>query len=175
MNTRFSPALVAGFAAAVLSTIPFMSFMSCCLIIPGASILALSFHFKIVGLYRIKTKEAIIIGLTTGMFAALFMTAFDFLITYLTKTNNFSQSFTEAEKMFRSLLLDNKSMTPAEFDMAMSPLRKMVYDINTTGLSAFYTATIFLQNLFGNSLFGSLGGIIGASLFKKKINNINNQ
>ncbi len=163
MKNNISPALVAGFGAAVLSTIPYVRSFTCCLLVPAAVFLALFFHFKLVGFYTIRFDRAILLGILTGIFAALFGTVFDSLITYLTRSNDFLMVSGEVEKMLRSYFVGS------ELEQSITLIRRIATEINTKGFSPMYTFMLFIGNLFSNIVMGALGGILAAVYFHKRL------
>lgn len=85
---RILPALVCGFGAGVLNTVPFVKNFSCCLIIPVAAIAALILDQRANGVKeQINSGKAVQLGLLTGMFSAIFGTIFEVLIVLVTKNS----------------------------------------------------------------------------------------
>ncbi|MGQ9644733.1 MAG: hypothetical protein ACUVT3_12820, partial [Ignavibacterium sp.] len=75
---KYLPTFITGFAASVLSIVPGIKSFSCCLIVPGAAILALILDQKVnKSSERIRINKAIMFGLMTGLFATFFITALD--------------------------------------------------------------------------------------------------
>ena len=106
ISYKYLPALVCGFGAAVLSTIPGIKAIGCCIIVPAAAWLSLFLDHRInKAVPPISVKKAIILGITTGLFAAFFSTFFDVLITLITHTNEFVQTLPQTEIAMRSFNL----------------------------------------------------------------------
>ena len=139
MNNKISPAIVCGFAAAVLSTIPGFKNLSCCLIIPLAAYAALFINQKINGLHKVITPEALYYGFFTGLSAALFSTVFEILITTLTKSNDLVLALPELEKTIKSM---NLQQTGAE---SLKLLKVMINEITTNGFSPLFAAFFIIR------------------------------
>lgn len=164
MNKKtISPSLVAGFATAVLLTIPGLKSFGCCLILPLAAAAAVYLEARFENFaHQITTKRALLIGVTTGLFAALFSTSFDVLISYLVRTNEIIEALPQLELMLSSFVSGEiKNET-------MNMLRKIEQEITSTGFSPLYTFFVLINNLIINSIFGLLGGLLGASYINKK-------
>ncbi len=160
---KFLPPLVCGFGAAVLTTVPGIKNLACCLVIPLAAVLSIFLDHKINRtILPINPKSAIWFGIATGIFAALFSTFFDLLITYITHTNDFVQALPQTEIILRHYKLD------LLLDQTLIMLRQMSSDITTKGFSAFYTLGILLSNFVINTIFGLLGGLLGMTFINKR-------
>ena len=162
---RIFPALVCGFGAAVLNTVPGIKNLGCCLIVPLAAVFALFLDHKInKTLFPIDFKNAVFFGILTGIFATFFTTFFDVLITFITKSNDFVEALPQTETLLRQYKLGNL------LDQTMVILQQMVTDIKTTGFSLLYTIGIFSSTLIVNIIFGLLGGLLGMAYLNKKAN-----
>ncbi|MCH7972774.1 MAG: hypothetical protein IH949_02590 [Bacteroidetes bacterium] len=162
-SNKYLPILVCGFGAAVLTTVPYIKSFSCCLIIPGASFAALYLNLRVNNLsLPITTKSAIVYGLLTGVVAALFSSAFEVLITYITHSNDFVATLPQTESAMRSLNLGSL------LDQTMGLLNKMSNEIVTNGFSLLYTIAIIFSNIIIDSVFGIIGGIIGMVVINKR-------
>lgn len=157
------PSLVSGFTAFVLTTIPFLKSLACCLIVPGAAVLALFLDQKINhNLEKITIKKALFFGFLTGLFATFFITSFDLLMTFITKTNDLIYSLPQTEVMMRQW-----NLGPL-FDESLNLIKQMAADIQTTGFSLLYAIMIFFSNFISNSIFGMIGGTLGMALLNRK-------
>ncbi len=166
MNThKFMPPLVCGFGAAVLSTIPGIKSLGCCLVIPIAAWLSLILNEKINKIRPpVSLQNAFFFGLATGLFAAIFSTGFEILITSIMHTNDFVQSLPQTESLIRGWNLGEL------WTQTSALLHKMSLDIQTSGFSLLYTFVILISNIFIDSLFGMIGGLIGMSVQNKRKN-----
>jgi hypothetical protein len=162
MNNKLSPAVVCGFAAAVLTTIPSFKQFACCLIIPFAVYFSLIVNQKIAGLHKVNSSEAVSNGLLTGLFAALFGTLFEVLITYILKTNEVISGYAELEKWLRTF-------PPSELiTLLINNTHDIVYDITTKGFSLYFSFSLLLSNLLINTTFGLIGGLVSMSILNKR-------
>ena len=111
-------------------------------------------------------KKAVKFGLITGLYAALFGSVFDIIITLITKQNDVIAMFPELQRMINSF--------PITADLKNEVLRlfqNVRSEILAYGFSPFYTASVILNNLIVNTIFGIVGGLIGAQIINRKINN----
>ena len=160
---KYLPSIVTGFGAAVLSTIPGIKNLNCCLIIPAAAFLSIYLYNKSTGNDSpIKLNKALSYGLITGLIAALFSSLFDILITFITHSNDLVVSLEQTEDMMRELNLGSL------MDASMEIMSTMVKEIETTGFSALYTVMIIISNFFIFSIFGMLGGLLGMAVLNKR-------
>jgi hypothetical protein len=160
---KYLPSIVTGFGAAVLSTIPGIKNLNCCLIIPAAAFLSLYLYHKSTGNDSpIKLNKALSYGLITGLIAALFSSLFDILITFITHSNDLVVGLEQTEEMMNELKLG------ALMDASMEIMRTMVNEIEVTGFSALYTVMITISNFFIFSIFGMLGGLLGMAVLNKR-------
>ena len=160
---KYLPSIVTGFGAAVLSTIPGIKNLNCCLIIPAAAFLSLYLYHKSTGDDSpIKLNKALSYGLITGLIAALFSSLFDILITFITHSNDLVAGLEQTEDMMHELKLG------ALMDASMEIMRTMVNEIEATGFSALYTVMITISNFFIFSIFGMLGGLLGMAVLNKR-------
>jgi len=160
---KYLPSIVTGFGAAVLSTIPGIKNLNCCLIIPAAAFLSIYLYNKSTGNDSpIKLNKALSYGLITGLIAALFSSLFDILITYITNSNDLVVGLEQTEEMMRELKLG------ALMDASLEIMRTMVKEIESTGFSALYTVMITISNFFIFSFFGMLGGLLGMAVLNKR-------
>ncbi len=160
---KYLPSIITGFGAAVLSTIPGIKNLNCCLIIPVAALLSLYIYNKSSGNDSpIKLNKALSYGLITGLIAALFSSLFDILITFITHSNDLVVGLEQTEEMMHELNFG------ALMDASMEIMRTMVKEIEATGFSALYTVMITISNFFIFSVFGMLGGLLGMAVLNKK-------
>ncbi len=157
------PSLVSGFGASVLTIVPLLKGLSCCLLIPGAAILALYLDRKVNrNPDKIKIQKAIYFGFLTGLFATFFITSFDLLITFITKSNDLIESLPQTE-----VLLRQWNFGPM-MDDSINLIKQMAVDIELTGFSTLYAVMIFSSYLISNTIFGMLGGILGMAILNRK-------
>jgi hypothetical protein len=162
-SSKYLPALVCGFAAAVLMIIPEIKNFGCCLILPAAAAFSLFLNKKINSVRgAISTSDAFFYGIFTGVFSALFLTGFDLLITYFAKTNDLVESLPDSKTMLRDL-----NLGPI-MENAIAMMENMAKDIKLNGFSALYSIMILISNLVINTIFGMIGGLIGMKYLNKR-------
>ena len=162
---KYLSAFVCGFGAGVLTIVPVAKSFSCCLLIPIASYLALLLDRKanpIDG--KILFKKAIVLGLLTGLYAALFGTVFDIIITFITKNNDLVAGFPELQKMIMDFPVSEEVR-----NQVMDLLSSVINQISETGFSLIYFITILLNNLIVYTIFGMIGGLVGAQIINSRI------
>jgi len=163
INRKYIPSFVTGFGAAVLSTIPGIKSLNCCMIVPAAAFLSLYLYIKTTGdKSPINLNKAFGFGLLTGLIAALFTTFFDLLITYITHSNDFVATLPQSRELMNEFNLGRLMDAYSEL------MEGMVKDISETGFSALYTVMISISNFIILSIFGMLGGLLGMSILNKR-------
>lgn len=160
---KYLPSLVCGFSAAVISTIPGIKSIGCCLIVPAAAWFSLVLNHKInKALPPVTPQDAFFFGILTGVFAAIFSTGFDILITFIMHTNDFVQSLPQTETIVRQWNLGDI------WNRTQLLLKKMSADIQSNGFSLLYTIAILFSNLIIDMVFGTIGGLLGMMIQNKK-------
>jgi hypothetical protein len=164
MNSKkYIPSIITGFGAAVLSTIPEIRSLICCLIVPGAAFFALYLYNKTMGNNQpIKLNRAISYGLITGLVAAFFTSIFDIIITFLTHSNELVTGLSQTEDFMRQFKLG------PFMDASMKLMEEMVKEIKSTGFSALYAVMITISNFFVFSIFGILGALVGMAILNRR-------
>lgn len=163
IKNRYFPALVTGFAVGVLTTIPVIKSFACCMLVPAAGAASVFIDQKLNNFaYRITTKDAALFGLTAGIFAAIFTTGFEALITYIVGYNDLVLALPQMEQMISEFGLGGA------MDEGIMILRQMAEDIENKGFSLFYTLYILASNLMIDAVFGILGGIFGMAVFNRR-------
>lgn len=163
MNKKYLSALVCGFGAAVLTTIPGVQTIACCLLVPIASVISIFLYKKSQqDLLKIQTGTGIFLGLLTAVFAALFASGFEIIITYITRTSDLVTSMPQAEKVVKDM-----NLGPAA-EESMKVLKQMISEIQSKGFSFLYAFLITTTNLITYSIFGMLGGLIGTAVINKR-------
>ncbi len=161
------PSLVAGFGAGVLQVVPVIKSFSCLIILPLAAILALILYQKSNKIITpINTKTAVVIGLMTGVFAALFGTFFEIVITFITKTNDLIYVVNDLYSF-----IDEFPVDEAVKSQVIALTESVVHSIQTTGFSFLYSFSVLVNNLIINPIFGMIGALIGLKFVNSKIQN----
>jgi hypothetical protein len=166
MKNKYLPSLVTGFGAAVLVSIPLVKHVGCCVIVPFAAVYALILDVKLnKAELPIKGKEAVLFGLMTGLWAAVFSALFETIITMFAHSNDFVQQLPDVEHVLRNQL-------PISFrpmmEQAIVIYRSMAQDIKTTGYSSIYTFAILFTNIIVDVIFGIIGGFVGMNYLNKR-------
>lgn len=164
---KYLAAVICGFGAGVLQIVPLVKNFSCCMILPLAAFISLLLDQRSTRNFeKIPMKKALLFGLFTGLFAALFGSTFELLITFITKHNDVIASFTELQRVVQDLPLSNEIKN--EIQNIFQSIRE---DILKNGFSLLYTFSIVVNNFLVNSIFGSVGGLMGAQIINSRINN----
>ena len=161
---KILPALVPGFAAGVLAVVPIAKNFGCCLIIPAAAVAAVFLEQASKGSRgEVEMSRALVLGLLTGIFAALFGSAFDVFVTLVTKNNELVSAYGELQKVLSGMPLSD------DVKQQVSDLfAGMIKEIQTTGFSFIYAISMFVNNMISNVIFGLIGGLIGAKIFNSR-------
>lgn len=162
---KYISAFVSGFGAGVLQIVPVAKSFGCCLIVPIASYIAIILDRRATGNNGMMAlKQGLIFGLVTGIYAALFGSFFDLLITFITHSNDFISVLSELQKVINNFPLDDK-VKQEVFNM----ISNVAYDIQKYGFSLLYSLSVIFNNFIINPIFGMLGGLISAQIINSKI------
>jgi hypothetical protein len=163
-NKKYIAPLITGFAAGVLSVVPVLKSLGCCLMLPLAAYFSIYLDIKANGNHlNLTIQKGIVFGLITGLTAAITGTFFDFAITFITHQNDIITSFAQLQAALNSFPIDEKTKVEV-----IAILTRVVENIRVNGFSAFYTLSLFFSSLFTDIIFGMLGGIIGVQILKRK-------
>lgn len=167
---KYLAALICGFGAGVLQIVPFVKSFSCCMILPFAAFISLLLDQRAARNFeKIPMKKALLFGLFTGLFAALFGSVFELLITFITKNNDVIASFTDLQRIVQNLPLSEEIKKEV-----LSIFQSVREDILKNGFSILYTFSVILNNFIVNSIFGSVGGLVGAQIINSRLSNQSN-
>jgi hypothetical protein len=159
----YLPPLVAGFGAAVLTTVPGIREFGCCLIVPLAVFTALLLYKKALnGNTIISVKTSLFLGFLTGLFAALFSTFFDTIITFFTHSNDFVRTLPQTQEVLDSFNLGEAAKQTIDL------MKGMADQITTNGFSLLYIIFILMSNLIVDSVFGLIGGLLGRIIINRR-------
>jgi hypothetical protein len=160
---KYLPTLVCGFGAAVLSTVPGIKNFSCCLLVPAAAAFSIMLDKKIThSNKKISLGKSLGFGFLTGIFSTVFITAFEMLITFLAKSNDFIESLPQTEMIMRQW-----NLGPL-VDDSLKLIKSVAKEIEKNGFSFIYLLMILSSNFIVNSIFGMIGGALGMSLANPK-------
>ncbi len=159
----YLPPLVAGFGAAVLTTVPGVREFGCCLIVPLAVFTALLLYRKTLNRdTNISVNTGLFLGFLTGLFAALFSTFFDIIITFFTHSNDFVRTLPQTQEVLDSFNLGEAAK------QTIVLMKGMADQIISTGFSLLYTIFILMSNLIVDSVFGLIGGLLGRIIVNRR-------
>lgn len=164
---KYLSPFVCGFGAGVLQIVPIAKTFSCCFIMPLAAFLSLILDQKAnKNFKKITMRKALIFGLMTGLYAALFGSLLDIIITLITKHNDIVAMFPELQRMITAFPLDEEMKK-----QVLNWFQNMRNDILQFGFSPLYTLSVIVNNLIINSIFGIVGGLIGAQIINRRNQN----
>ncbi len=162
-SKAYLPSLVAGFGAAVLTTVPGVREFGCCLIVPLAVITAMLLYKKTLDEdTNIPVSRGLLIGFLTGLFAALFSTFFDVIVTLFTHTNDFVETLPQTKEVLDSFNFGEAAKQTLDL------MKGMAEQITSTGFSLLYTIFILISNLIVDSIFGLLAGLLGRIIVNRR-------
>lgn len=169
MKSKLIAPLVCAFGASVLTIVPGLKEIGCCLIIPAAAGLSLFLFQKSIGSKELITaKQAVLLGFLTGFFYAIFATGFEIFLTALFYTNDFVKSLPQVENSLRNFIPHD--LTEEVFKI----YKKMANDIITSGFSLVYAIYFFLATSITSLIFGIIGGLAGMAFINKRRKDIIN-
>jgi hypothetical protein len=161
---KYLPAFVCGFGAGVLQIVPFLRSFSCCFIIPLAAFLSLVLNQRATNSReKITSKKALMFGIVTGLYAAMFGSFFELFITLITKHNDIISTFPELQRMIDGFPVSQEIKTEV-----LNLFQNVRQEILTNGFSLLYTFSIFINNFVINTIFGAIGGLVGAQIMNNK-------
>ena len=167
---KYISALVCGFGAGVLQIVPFLRSFSCCFIIPLAAFISLMLDQRATNSKeKISAKKAIMFGIVTGLYAAIFGSFFELFITLVTKHNDIISTFPELQRM-----IEGFPVTPEIKTEVLNLFQNVREEILTKGFSLLYTFSVLINNFIVNTIFGAVGGLVGAQIINNRINNPSN-
>lgn len=155
--SKIQPALIGGAAAGVASAIPIVNFFNCacCALVIGGGVLAAALYLKEAPpTDTAPMGDGAIVGLLAGVIASFITTLVNIPIQLVTSQMGLSPDISDLEEAFAGA-----DLPPEALDFIASML--------SGGLSIGVILFGFIINLFFFSIFGTLGGVIGAAIFKK--------
>jgi len=161
--SKFAPVLISSVIMLILSLFPILNLINliCCagIILGGAAgTYYYSKQLEKTGLI-VQSKDGMMIGLLSGIIAAILYVIFSTLIVMLSKQN--------PVEMLYKLTDQYGFQIPPESEKIL----KQVYDeYNKNGFSFLIIGAELLTRIVSNCIFGPLGGIIAASLINKRRN-----
>jgi len=151
------------FGALVMTTISFVPLVNliCCMgILLGGYAAVSSYGKKQTDPdYRIKNKDGILLGLFSGLLAAVIVTGINLLLSLLSKENPFTDMMPQIEKYINTIPPELKNQ-----------FQKLTDEFDKFGFSPTLTIITLISNLIIYPLFGAIGGLFGVILNKKNKN-----
>ncbi len=133
------------------------------MLVPGAAVFSILLDKKINRTNdKINIGKAIGFGFLTGFVATIFITTFEMLLTYVTKSNDFIQSIPQSEMVMRQWDLGSV------VDDSLKLIKSVAKEIEKSGFSFIYLLMILSSNFIINSIFGMIGGALGMNLATRK-------
>ena len=167
---KYLSAFVSGFGAGVMQVVPVAKSFACCLIIPVAAYFSLTLDQKANKTLNIpmKVSRAALLGVLTGVYAAIFGSFFDIFITLITKNNDIIAVYPEFQNT-----INNFPITDQLKNEVLTLYENVITQIKENGFSLLYSFSIIFNNLLINSIFGLIGGLIGVQFINSRINKNN--
>lgn len=156
---KFLPALVAGFSLAVLSVVPIIQLATCCLLAPLAGIFGVNLYYlqmKKDPEFRIEKSDGFQIGLLIGVISGFFESIFQTLLIFVSKDN----------PVHDSIILMQQYLPNINIPEIINEISK---EIDEKRFSALLTFTLFFNASVVNSIFATIGALLGISNIKKRI------
>ncbi|MBU2444270.1 MAG: hypothetical protein KJ666_01685 [Bacteroidetes bacterium] len=159
-NKRILPALVCGFGVAVISIVPVVQAMNCCVFVPLAGGLGVYLVFKQSRSdegFKLKSSEAMIMGLLIGLVSGFFDAIFQSILIAVSKTNPIDDAIFIIKEYVQ--ITDIPEI-----------ILNMAKEIDENRFSLMLTISIFFTNFIINSIFAAIGGLIGIPMIKRRFN-----
>lgn len=156
---KFLPALVAGFSLAVLSVVPIIQLATCCLLAPLAGIFGVNLYYLQMKKYpefRIEKSDGFQIGLLIGVISGFFESIFQTLLIFVSKDN----------PVHDSIILMQQYLPNINIPEIINEISR---EIDEKRFSALLTFTLFFNASVVNSIFATIGALLGISNIKKRI------
>ena len=155
--SKLVPALIGGSVIGVLSVVPLVNMGNClcCMWVVLGGAVGAYFYWRELPPERVfSSGEGAVVGLLSGVFGALFGTFLGYFFMAVV-------GFNPAQEFLQTLLESGWDISP-EVEEALEVLQ------DRGGVSPFFVFAGLFFSLIIDSLFGAVGGIIGAALFRKR-------
>lgn len=152
--SKLTPALIGGALIAVFSTIPFLNCCCCLWVIGGGAVAAILYGKSLPPENEFSGSDGAIPGLLAGIFGALFSALLSYVMVGIFNINS-------TQDMLDMLMATGEDI-PEE-------LTEYIDDFEDTDIMA--PAFVMIQLFFSlitNAILATVGGIIGASFYKRK-------
>jgi len=155
---KFLPSLYGGIIMALVSSIPFLSFINCfcCAGILFGGLMAVFFYKNnfTPGTPPFTSGDCMAVGALAGIISAVFTTILSGI---------FLAMYGDAIRDFVLGILHNSNVQIPDQSL------KMIEDALRTKSSVFMMSMNFVKNIILHTLFGLLGGLIGYSIYKPRV------
>ncbi len=155
--SKLTPALIGGAVIGILSTLPIINLGNClcCMwILIGGFIGTYLYSRDLPAEHSLSGGDGAIIGLLSGIFGALFGAFLGYFLMAVL-------GFNPGKHIVESLLESKRNISPE-----MRELLERVRE--REGINPFFVFIGLFFSLIINSIFGTIGGIMGAAIFKKQ-------
>lgn len=155
--SKLVPALIGGCVIGVLSTLPIINMGNClcCMwILLGGVLGAYLYRREFPPGHEFSSREGAVVGFLSGIFGALFFTFLTYFFWAVV-------GFKPGHEFLQSILESRGDISP-EIEEFIGKLQEK------GGLNPLIVFVQLLLSLIIYSIFGTIGGIIGASIFKKR-------
>lgn len=157
MPSKLKPALIGGGIMAVLSTLPIINMGNClcCMwVLLGGAVGAYFYARELPDDTPIQSGDGALVGLLSGIFGALFGTFLGYFFMAMGGVN-------PAREIVADILAERSDISPEVEDILEALQDEGFVSPFFVFIGLFFSAVI-------NSIFGTIGGIIGAAIFRKK-------
>lgn len=155
--SKLVPALIGGSVMGILSTVPIINMGNClcCMwILLGGFLGAYLYWRELPPGLEFSSGEGAVVGLLSGIFGALFGTFLGYFFMAVA-------GFNPGQEILQSLLESRADLSP-ELEELLEEFQRR------GGLSPFFIFVGLFFSLIIDSIFGTVGGIIGAAILRKK-------
>lgn len=160
---KYFPTVISGFGVAAVVTAPVFGGIFCLFVLPVGAIASLYVYQRLNNFPApVNGKNAFMFGMLTGVFAAVFRTLFDVLLTFIFKTNNFVELLPELEDFYSQYYFKEAA------EQTLSIINSMAVTIQDTGFSLLYTIVMLFGNLIMMTIIGIAAGFLGMVIINKK-------
>jgi len=156
--TKLIPALIGGSVIGILSTVPIINMGNClcCMWILLGGFIGTYFYWReLPPGHELSSGEGAVIGLLSGIFGALFGTLLGYFFMAVV-------GFNPGQEFLQSILESRGDLSP-EIEEFLKEFQMR------GGLHPFFITIGLFFALVVDSVFGAVGGIIGAAILRKKV------
>ena len=157
--SKLTPALIGGAVIGILSTLPIINLGNClcCMwILTGGFVGTYLYSRSLQPGYNLSGGVGAIVGLLSGIFGALFGAFLSYFLMAVL-------GFNPGRHIIESMLESKRNISPE-----MRELLERIHEKEE--INPFFVFIGLFFSLILNSIFGTIGGIIGAAVFKKREN-----